>query len=101
MSATKQPRSRKDAALTRMNLLVNRGHLQQLKKLYGVKSESAAVRRAAALVLLAEEADRLAERTAAQGGLEDVYGRTTGAHQLPYEWPEDEPVEDLDKEEEP
>jgi len=83
-----------------MNLLVNREDLLQLKELYEVKSESEAVRRAAALVLLAEEAERLSKWTAAHGGLDDVYGRTTGANRLPHEWSEDEAGDELEEAEE-
>lgn len=90
----------KKPKLTRMNLLVNRDDLQQLKDLYGVKSESEAVRRACELVLLSRQAERLVEFTMTHGGLEDVFGRTKGDHQLPHEWPEDEPIEDLDWDEE-
>ena len=86
-----------DVRLTRMNLMLNRDDLQRLKDIYGVRTESEAVRKACALAVLADEADRLAEWTAAHGGLDDVYGRTTRSNQLPHEWPEDEPMEeDLD-----
>jgi len=96
MRTATQPKREKDVKLTRMNLLLNRDHLQQLKDMYGVRTESEAVRRACALAVLANEAERLADWTAARGGLDDVYGRTTGANALPHEWPEGEPVEDLD-----
>jgi hypothetical protein len=100
-SVTKKPAAgRRGRRLTRMNLLVDRGDIEKLKKLYGVKSASEAMRKAAALVLLGEEAEKLAEWTAAHGGLDDVYGRTTGANALPHEWPEGEHIQDLEMEEE-
>ncbi|HEU0167873.1 MAG TPA: hypothetical protein VFS62_08865 [Chloroflexota bacterium] len=66
------------ARLTRMNLLVDRDKLRELCRRLGVRSESEAVRRSAELVLLADEAEQLAARTAARGGLADVFGRTLG-----------------------
>ena len=77
--------------------MLNRDDLQRLKDIYGVKTESEAVRKACSLAVLADEALRLADWTAAHGGLDDVYGRTTGGSQLPHEWPEDEPVENLEE----
>jgi hypothetical protein len=85
-------------ALTRMNLLVNRDDLRRLKDIYGVRSESEAVRRACELVLFAEAAERLADRTAESDGLADVHDRTTRTSTLPHEWPEDEPLEGIDAE---
>jgi hypothetical protein len=61
-----------------MNLLVDRDKLRELCRRLGVRSESEAVRRSAELVLLADEAEQLAARTAARGGLADVFGRTLG-----------------------
>jgi len=81
--------------LQRKNLLVDPDDLQRLKELYGVKSDSEAVRRACDLILMRHEVDEIAERIQAMGGPEDVYGRVNGDKKLPFEWPDDEPVDDL------
>ena len=85
--------ARKAGQLTRMNLLVNREHLQRLKDIYGLKSESEAVRKAAELVLLADEALEVVRKYGPEGGPIDVHHRLDGGHPLPAEWPEDEPID--------
>ncbi|HLQ34480.1 MAG TPA: hypothetical protein VK457_17490 [Chloroflexota bacterium] len=80
-----------------MNLLVNREDLQRLKDIYGLKSDAEAARKAHALAMLAHEALRLSEWSAARGGPIDVYHRLDGGSPLPAEWPEDEPI-DFDEE---
>jgi len=62
-----------------MNLLVNREDLQRLKDIYGLKSDAEAARKAHALAMLAHEALRLSEWSAARGGPIDVYHRLDGA----------------------
>jgi len=79
----------KEHKLTRMNLLVDRDHVQRLKELYGVKSESEAIRRACDLALLADEWEEAAQRIRAAGGIDDVFGNL-GGNKLPCEWPEGE-----------
>ena len=98
--AAAKSRQRKKPALTRMNLMVNREDLRKLKELYGVRSESEAVRRAAELVLLADVGERLSKRTAAHGGLEDAYGRTAGTSRLPSDSTEAPAANDIDRGEE-
>lgn len=63
------------AGLARRNLLVDPAALEQLRVLYGMRSDSEAVRRAIDLALLADEARRVRERISARGVSGDVYSR--------------------------
>lgn len=85
------------AGLVRRNLLVDSDALGRLCRLYGMTSESEAVRRAVDLALLVDEGERLADSLAERGGPVDVYRRTAGASRLPVHLrPED--VVDEDRE---
>lgn len=63
------------AGLARRNLLVDPAAVEQLRSLYGARSDSEAVRRAIDLALLADEARLVRERVSARGVSGDVYGR--------------------------
>ncbi len=58
-----RPRVRKSpSGLVRRNLLIDAESLEQLRVLYGSKSDSEAIRRAIDLVLLAAEAQAISEK---------------------------------------
>jgi hypothetical protein len=82
----RRPRTRElrsDSALVRRNLLVNPQAVEQLRLLYGTPSDSAAIRRAVDLALLAAQAEELGAWLSARGGPVDAYSRTTDHSRLP------------------
>lgn len=70
-----RPRGHEPATgLVRRNLLVDPVALQKLCELYGMTSQSEAVRRAIDLILLGEQAHSIQQYFAAHGAPEDVFG---------------------------
>jgi len=60
--------------LARRNLLIDSQALEELRTLYGAKSDSEAVRRAIDLALLAAAGEIVRDEFAKRGGPVDVYG---------------------------
>jgi hypothetical protein len=83
--------------LVRKNLLLDPRSLEELRELYGLPSDSAAVRKAIDLILMVKEARELRAWTMEHGGLDDVYERTKGRPRLPRELT-DEDVIDIELE---
>lgn len=78
-----RPRIPTAKPLVRRTVLVNPADLASLRALYGVHSDSEAVRRAVDVVLLVHALEDIADRVGASGGPEDVYRRTVGERPLP------------------
>ena len=70
-----RPRTHKPASgWARRNLLIDPETLEQLRALFGSKSESEAVRRAIDLALLAAAGEAVRNELAKRGGPVDAYG---------------------------
>lgn len=78
-----RPRATPAKGMVRRNLLVDADALDQLRRLYGARSDSEAIRHAVDAALLVAEARELRAWLAARGGPVDTFGRTAAAPPLP------------------
>ena len=93
-----RPRAEQAGRFVRRNLLVDAEELEELRRLFGAKSDSEAVRWAVSGALTAHAALELQEFLATRGGPVDAYDRTSGKSRLPVHLTEDDvvPLDDED-----